>query len=228
MSKKKMLIIILFILIVLILIITSLLINNKREKNKINNKNNNIEEIEKEESEEKEIVPEEIISMEKEQVSEEAEEEDATIEDKTTYNNPQPSQEYNNIKPIQNNNVNNQNVIPEESPQEKPPPAPTYSCPADYTLDGAQCIHSYPATLGCTGNRHDFSDGTVSGCVNLSEGYFAEEGTCPDGYGELKVISLGAEPKYQCLPVYPKELVCLDDYNLQDSTCLKIIPATIN
>lgn len=206
MSKKKMLIIILFILIVLILIITSLLINNKREKNKINNKNNNIEEIEKEESEE----------------------EETTIEDKTTYNNPQPSQEYNNIKPIQNNNVNNQNVIPEESPQEKPPPAPTYSCPADYTLDGAQCINSYPATLGCTGNRHDFSDGTVSGCVNLSEGYFAEEGTCPDGYGELKVISLGAEPKYQCLPVYPKELVCLDDYNLQDSTCLKIIPATIN
>ena len=206
MSKKKMLIIILFILIVLILIITSLLINNKIEKNKINNKNNNIEEIEKEESEE----------------------EETTIEDKTTYNNPQPSQEYNNIKPIQNNNVNNQNVIPEESPQEKPPPAPTYSCPADYTLDGAQCINSYPATLGCTGNRHDFSDGTVSGCVNLSEGYFAEEGTCPDGYGELKVISLGAEPKYQCLPVYPKELVCLDDYNLQDSTCLKIIPATIN
>ena len=206
MSKKKMLIIIVFILIVLILIITSLLINNKRENNKINNKNNNIEEIEKEESEE----------------------EEATIEDKTTYNNPQPSQEYNNIKPIQNNNVNNQNVIPEEPPQETPPPAPTYICPADYTLDGAQCINSYPATLGCTGNRHDFSDGTVSGCVNLSEGYFAEEGTCPDGYGELKVISFGAEPKYQCLPVYPKELVCLDDYNLQDSTCLKIIPATIN
>ena len=50
-------------------------------------------------------------------------------------------------------------------------------------MDGVQCINSYPATLGCTGNRHDFSDGTVSGCVNLSEGYFAEEGTCPDGYG---------------------------------------------
>ena len=138
------------------------------------------------------------------------------------------NQEYNDIKPIQNNNVNNQNIIPEDPPQETPPPAPTYSCPADYTLDGAQCINSYPATLGCTGNRHDFSDGTVSGCVNLSEGYFAEEGTCPDGFGELKIISFGAEPKYQCLPVYPKELMCLDDYNLQDSTCLKIIPATIN
>lgn len=223
MSKKKMLIIIVFILIIIILIITSLIINNKRENNKISK--NNIEEIEKEE---KEIVPEEIISMGKEQVPEEIVEETTPIEENKPYNNPQPSQEYNNIKPIQNNNDNNQNVIPEEPPQETPPPAPTYSCPADYTLDGAQCINSYPATLGCTGNRHDFSDGTVSGCVNLSEGYFAEEGTCPDGYGELKVISFGAEPKYQCLPVYPKELVCLDDYNLQDSTCLKIIPATIN
>lgn len=225
MSKKKPLIIAIFILIIIVLII-SLIINNKRDNNKPNNKTTNIEEIKKEE---KEITSAETIPNENEQVPEELVEETTPIEENKPYNNPQPSQEYNNTKPTQNNNVNNQNNIQEEPPQEKPlPPQPTYSCPAEYVLDGTQCISSYPATLVCTEGRHDFSDGIISGCVNLSEGYIAEEGTCPEGYGELKIISFGAEPKYQCLPVYPKELGCLDDYNLQGSSCLKIIPATIN
>ena len=95
----------------------------------------------------------------------------------------------NNQNNIQNNNpTNNQNN--NASKENTPPPPPTYTCPLDYALNGTECISTQAVNYICTDGRAEFSDGNIGGCVNLNEGYYIEEGQCPAGYGEIKVISL--------------------------------------
>ena len=96
-------------------------------------------------------------------------------------------------------------------------------------MSGTQCISSYPAITSCPEGTHNYSDGTLSGCINMNEGYFvAEDDTCPEGYGMLMIVSLFEANKYKCLPLYPTILTCNEGYTLQESTCKKVIPATEN
>ena len=95
-------------------------------------------------------------------------------------------------------------------------------------MNGTECISTQAVNYICTDGRAEFSDGNIGGCVNLNEGYYIEEGQCPAGYGEIKVISLGSPDKTKCLPVYSKVPVCAEEYNLQGSACIKRIPATQN
>ena len=64
----------------------------------------------------------------------------------------------------------------------------------------------------------------------MGEGYEVEEGTtCPNGYGIMRIISLGGPDKYECYPLYKKYYVCDDGYILHDTNkCTKTIEATKN
>ena len=235
MSKKKWIIVILSILIIIIGIITMGLItvSKRKDSSKVNNPKNEKQEeiIEKADDKEKEEETETATPQE-EPIQEE-------VIDNTIDQNPPATINSNNNKnyikeqpKIENNNQ--QNIIQEEEPIYNPPepvnpPPKTYSCPPDYTLNGTQCITSYPAITSCPDGMHSFSDGTLSGCINMNEGYFAaEDDTCLEGYGMLMIVSLFEENKYKCLPIHPSIVNCNEGYTLQESTCTKVIPATEN
>ena len=82
----------------------------------------------------------------------------------------------------------------------------------------------------CPPNTTDYSDDSIprdTYCVNLSEGYDTENG-CPSGYGEIKMIILGGNDKYQCLPLHEKIYACDDGYLLDNNKCIKTIDANKN
>lgn len=234
MSKKKWIIVIISILIIIIGIITIGLItvSKRKDNSKVNNpKNEKQEEIIEKADDKKKEEETETATPQEEPIQEEAI--DNTIDQNPPATiNSNNNKNYNKEQPKSENN-NQQNIIQEEPiynpPEPVNPPPKTYSCPPDYTLNGTQCITSYPAITSCPEGTHNYSDGTLSGCVNMNEGYFvAEDDTCLEGYGMLMIVSLFEANKYKCLPIHPSIVNCNEGYTLQESTCTKVIPATEN
>lgn len=245
-NKKKKIIIFGLIIFLLIVVMIYLMFNKVKLDNKSsNNRRDSIKkEIKlKDKDEDKTKMSEKEVENKNYEEKEKQEGEESTIKEDNNVNSKQQttsnnSQKASNNKANNNNTNNNQNnnnnQNAESSTQQIQPVTPpqtsqpVYSCPADYILNGTQCISSYTATFVCPEGTYDFSDGNVNGCVNLSEGFYTDEETCPAGYGGLSIISFGAADRYKCLPIYSKVLVCEDGYSLQGLTCIKTIPASQN
>lgn len=217
--KHKKVLIIISISILILLIITSITIFIIFNKKSLDNKDTKKDYISEEKTN--------IITKDKDITEEEStvKEDDSKNNDEIITNNNK-----NNNNPITNNSQNNNQNQGNQGGGTPPPPQPqpVYSCPGGYTLSGTQCISTIGASLTCPEGKHEFSDGNVSGCVNLSEGYITEDGTCPAGYGVIRMISFGAPDQYRCLPVYQKVYICPDGYSLSNTTCTSIIAATVN
>ena len=146
---------------------------------------------------------------------------------KNTNSNNQQQQNNNN-----NSNTNtNTNPTPTPTPDSTPEPEPviTYYCPDGYSLEGTECTSIISADYVCPTDTHDYSSEDIprdTYCVNLSEGYETED-TCPEGYGSLAVISLGAPTINKCFPLHRKIYVCNDGYNLNGTNCIRTINAEI-
>ena len=111
------------------------------------------------------------------------------------------------------------------------PPNITYTCPDDYSLNGNKCTITIDADYVCPNGTHDYAYTNIPNglyCINLSEGYDNDNDECPDGYGPLRLTSLGTPDTYQCFPLHEKIYVCPDDYIQIDNTCTKTIDATVN
>ena len=105
----------------------------------------------------------------------------------------------------------------------------TYYCPDGYTLIGKKCFSEIDANYVCPEGTHDYSNSEIpenTYCVNLNEGYESDSESCSDGYGILKIITIGAPSKYKCFPLHKKIYTCPDGYNLNNKKCTSIISAS--
>jgi len=216
MKNKKIIIGILLIILLLIIALTIIFLNKKEDNNKSNNteakeviEKETISEDKQEELKEETTPPEEIIEEKKEEKKEEVKEEEKKEKAKPA-TIPEPKKEEKAIEPL--------------TPSVTPPPI-EYTCPSGYTLNGTKCIQTIDASLQCPEKTYEFSDGTTTGCINLSEGVPAEEETCPSNYGRLAMISLGQETTYNCFPLYEKVYTCESGYTLNNNKCTKTIDA---
>ena len=126
-----------------------------------------------------------------------------------------------------NNNSNNNNNVPSASVV---PPVITYTCPEGYVLNGTKCTSTINANYVCPPNTHDYGSADIprdTYCINLSEGYEIDTDSCPSGYGILAIIGFGVPDKYKCFPLHNKIYVCDDGYQLNGTSCIKEIDASI-
>ena len=216
--KRKKVIIVLISIALLIVIISSIVIVlfNKKESNL---KTNNIK---------KEIISEEKIDKEKkEEIKEEKDEdkEKEELKEETSIEETKPSNNTQNNNPITNSNNVETVVVPPQVPKQ-----PVYSCPGGYVLNGTQCISTIDASFGCSDGLVEFSDGNVSGCINLNDAYVvSEENSCKPGEGTLLMITIGGPDTYKCIPIRSqKSYSCPGGYSLQGTTCTSIIGATVS
>ena len=211
MKKKKTIIILISIalLIAIISLVVIVLFNKKEANLKTNNIRKEIISEEKKDKDNKE---------EKEEVKEEQKEE-SSIEVTKPNNNNQ------NNNPVTNSNIVEDVVVPPQVPKQ-----PVYSCPGGYVLNGTQCISTIDASFGCPDGLAEFSDGTVSGCINLSDTYEVPEGTgCRPGEGSLLMITIGGPDTYKCVPIRSqKSYSCPGGYSLQGTSCTSVIAATVS
>ena len=228
MKKKKIIIIISIIL--FIIVVTSILfvLLNKKELNEKPSKNNEIikeEKIDKEEID-KEKEEEETFKEEKEPTVEST---NPVTESKPTNNNNQNNTQRPNNNNTNNNNNNNGGNAP-STPATPPPaaPQPVYSCPSGYNLSGTQCISTTEAYLDCPNGLTSFSDGTVSGCINLSEIYTPTGDSCQPGEGTLTQMQIGGPSTKTCVPIRGQKVyMCPSGYSLSGTTCTSVIAATV-
>lgn len=219
--KNKKIIIIISLILVLVVIITSIIfvLFNKKE---VNNKTNKIK---------KETVSEEKINKENKDTKKEDNNtsEEVKEEIKEEVNQSNNTNQNNTQNPITSNNNSNNNqggsVV-----NQPPPKQPVYSCPGGYSLSGTQCISTIDASFGCSDGLVEFSDGNVSGCVNLNDSYVvSEENSCKPGEGSLLMITIGGPDTYKCVPIRSqKSYSCPGGYSLQGTTCTSVIAATVS
>jgi len=245
MSKKKLIICIttIFILMICTIFIIYIVKNKDKQEEPTTNITEKKTDNKKEETnKEKTIKEDNKTTIEKEKIKEEVKEEtkqetkenkdnkqntNTTNNKNTNSNNPQQQQNNNN-----NNNSNtntNTNTTPTPTPEPTPEPEPviTYYCPDGYSLEGTECTSIISADYVCPTDTHDYSSEDIprdTYCVNLSEGYETED-SCPEGYGSLAIISLGAPTINKCFPLHKKIYVCNDGYNLNGTNCIRTINA---
>ena len=217
MKRKK--VIIILISIALLIVIISLVVIVLFNKKESNLKTNNIK---------KEIISEEKIDKEKkEEIKEEKDEdkEKEELKEETSIEETKPSNNTQNNNPITNSNNVETVVVPPQVPKQ-----PVYSCPGGYVLNGTQCISTIDASFGCSDGLVEFSDGNVSGCINLNDAYVvSEENSCKPGEGTLLMITIGGPDTYKCIPIRSqKSYSCPGGYSLQGTTCTSIIGATVS
>lgn len=240
MSKKKLIICItiIFILMICTIFIIYIVKNKDKQEEPTTNITEKKTDNKKEEtSKEKTIKEDNKTTIEKEKIKEEVKEEtkqetkenkdnkqntNTTNNKNTNSNNPQQQQQ-------NNNNNSNTNTTPTPTPEPTPEPEPviTYYCPDGYSLEGTECTSIISADYVCPTDTHDYSSEDIprdTYCVNLSEGYETED-TCPEGYGSLAIISLGAPTINKCFPLHKKIYVCNDGYNLNGTNCIRTINA---
>ena len=218
MKRKKVIIILISIaLLIVIISLVAIVLFNKKEDNL---KTNNIK---------KEIISEEKIDKEKkEEIKKEEKDEDKEkeeLKEETSIEETKPSNNNQNNNPITNSNNVETVVVPPQVPKK-----PVYSCPGGYVLNGTQCISTVDASFGCSDGLVEFSDGNVSGCVNLNDAYVvSEESSCKPGEGTLLMITIGGPDTYKCIPIRAqKSYSCPGGYSLQGTTCTSVIGATVS
>ena len=221
MKKNKLLIVLSIILLITGIIILLFDFSDKNESN--------VKQSPKEYIEEEVIEPEEVKeeSDVKDEIKNGSESQNPVTESKPTINNNQNNTQKPNTKPNTNpNNNNNGGGTP--SVPNTPPPQPVYSCPGGYTLSGTNCISTTEAYLDCPNGLTSFSDGTVSGCINLSDIYSPAGDSCQPGEGTLTQIQIGGPSTKQCVPIRGQKVyMCPGGYSLSGTTCTSIIAATV-
>ena len=248
MSKKKLIICITTIFILMIctiFIIYKVKNKDKQEEPKTNITEKKTDNKKDETNKEKTIKEDNKTTIEKEEIKEEVKEEikqetkenkdnkqntNTTNNKNTNSNNPQQQNNNSNNNNNSNTNTNtNTNHTPTPTPDPTPDPEPviTYYCPDGYSLEGTECTSIISADYVCPTDTYDYSSEDIprdTYCVNLSEGYETED-TCPEGYGSLAIISLGAPTINKCFPLHRKIYVCNDGYNLNGTNCIRTINA---
>ena len=128
------------------------------------------------------------------------------------------------------NNSNNNNTNNNVPVEPVVPPVITYTCPEGYVLNGTKCTSTISSNYVCPPNTHDYGSADIprdTYCINLSEGYEIDTDSCPSGYGILAIIGFGVPDKYKCFPLHNKIYVCDDGYQLNGTSCIKEIDASI-
>ena len=244
MNKKKLIICIttIFILMICTIFIIYIVKNKDKQEEPITNITEKKTDNKKEETNKEKTIKEDNKStIEKEKIKEEVKEETKqetketkdnkqntnTTNNKNTNSNNQ--QQQNNNSNNNNNSNTNTNTNPTPTPEPTPEPEPviTYYCPDGYSLEGTECTSIISADYICPTDTHDYSSEDIprdTYCINLSEGYETED-SCPEGYGSLAIISLGAPTVNKCFPLHRKIYVCNDGYNLNGTNCIRTINA---